>query len=708
MPSTPSMPSRLRVPMRSLVVGAVASVVLLSLTGMTASATPTVVSVKPEADTYVRSDQPDAHFGAKYVLSEQGASPTTPRIVSYLRFTVTGLTGAPGKVTLNVYTYSKSSVGLQVWTADSGWSETGMTYRTAPALSSSPVASIPSFATNTWSSIDVSSVVTANGTYTFAVTTADTGGKQEGSREGGTPPRLDIELASTPTPTGSTTPTPTGSTTPTPTGSTTPTAAPTATSSPSPNPSPTATPVTTTFPISKDSYVRSDQPDINYGAKYNLAVEAGSSTTPTITSYLTIPVTGLTGTVTAATLQLYSYATTTLGITAWATSSDWTEGGITYATAPPLGAELGTQPTLMLNTWASIDLGSAITGNGTFSIAITTTRTANNTFGSHESSAPPKLVVTTVNDAGTPPPTTASPSPTPSPSPTSSGSSDPTIVAAGDISCTQGSVPGATSCQQAATSDVALGLHPVAVLPLGDDQYELGSLSDFQAMYDPTWGQQKAISYPVPGNHEYGYIGSSVQPTGGAGYFTYFGDRAHPLQPGCISQCASWYSYDVGSWHLIALDSQCAVVGGCNPGNPQYTWLQNDLKMHTNQCTMAYWHIPIYASSHDRQPDMQAINTLLYNKGADVVLSGHAHFYERFAPQNASGGADPTQGIRQFVVGTGGRSFFAFSSTPMANSEVRIGNTFGVLGMTLSPDRYSWAFVALGGAVLDSGTTACH
>jgi hypothetical protein len=604
--------------------------------------------------------------------------------------------------------------------------------------------------------------------------------------------------------------------------------------SPTPSPTPTGTTTTYTFKANADTYVRSDQPDTNFGTEYTVGTEAGSTTTPTLNSYLRFAVSGVSGTITGATLQLYSYATSSLGVVVSSAPTGWTETGLTYNTAPALGGVVGRGPNIVVSTWASVDITGAVTGNGTVEFGLTTARTANNKFASRESSAnPPTLVVTAVTGASPTPsaspsasassaspspsisPTTASPSPiasvTTSPSSTdgatiaavggavqsamvgttfaaplaakvvSSGgtplsgatvtftapaaapsgtfpggaatvsvitdasgiatsppftagtkagsfpvtatvngaaqaasftltSTDPTIVAAGDINCGAGKTVTATSCQQQATSDLALSLHPDAVLPLGDDQYELGATSDFQSVYDSTWGRMNAIAHPIPGNHEYGYIGSDIQPTGGTGYFTYYGDASHPLQPGCTTLCTSWYSWNIGSWHMIALDSQCAVVGGCNPGNPQYKWLQADLAANTDKkCVLAYWHIPLYSSSQDHQPDMQAIYSLLYNKGADLVLTGHAHFYERFDPQDSAGNLDTAKGIPQFVVGTGGRSFFSIRPTPSANSVTRIANTFGVLQMTLSDGSYGYTFLpANAGGQTETGTGTCH
>ena len=626
----------------------------------------TLTTVLASADSYVQSDLPTTNFGSAALLGVRATDGTKPTLTTYLKFTVAGLAAAPSSVQLQLYGYSSSSTGVAVRTATSGWSETGLTPETAPAPAAA-VATMAPLTGNTWGAADVGAVVTGNGTYTFALTTTSTTSKQFASREAlSFEPRLVIATDGAPPPVGA----------------------------------------TQAFASTADAQVQSDQPSSNFGTGFVLGATAGSATTPVLTSYLKFAVSGLTAAVTSARLQVYSYSTSSQGLSAWTAPSSWTETGLTFANAPAPGTALGTAP-VTVNTWASIDVTAAVTGNGTVALAVTSTRTSKNQFSSRESTlTAPKLVITT-GGGGT---TTTATTPPPNPSPV--------IVAGGDIACISGATQTATKCQQLATSDLALAQNPDAVLPLGDTQYEIGTLADFQAVYDPSWGRMRAITRPVPGNHEYGYTGTSYTPTNGAGYFTYFGDRSHPLQPGCTSGCTSWYSYNLGSWHLIALDSQCAEIGGCNPGSAQYQWLLNDLNANSDkQCVLAYWHIPVFASSLDRQPDMGAAMKLLYDKDADVVLNGHAHYYERFAPQQPTfdpaagkyvGVSDPARGIREFVVGTGGKSFFTFG-TVQPNSDVRIANTFGVLKMALNNGGYSWNFLpANAGGSSESGSASCH
>jgi hypothetical protein len=273
---------------------------------------------------------------------------------------------------------------------------------------------------------------------------------------------------------------------------------------------------------------------------------------------------------------------------------------------------------------------------------------------------------------------------------------DPLLAAAGDIACVTGRSQSPSGCQQTATAALIDAISPTVVAPLGDLQYESGALQDFQGSFDATWGAFRAIMRPVPGNHEY-------MTHDAAGYFGYFGAGAGG------SLGAAYYSYDVGAWHLIALDSNCRIIsGGCGAGSPQESWLRSDLATHPNRCTLAYWHHPLFDSDGAQQP-MQDIWGALHDGGADVVLAGHEHAYERLAPQTAAGLPDPIRGIRSFVVGTGGKSHSGFSTPMPTNGEVRNNTSFGILKLSLHPSSYDWQFIPIAGASFtDSGSAACH
>jgi hypothetical protein len=279
----------------------------------------------------------------------------------------------------------------------------------------------------------------------------------------------------------------------------------------------------------------------------------------------------------------------------------------------------------------------------------------------------------------------------------------PIVAAAGDIACNpadpsyNGGNGTATTCRMKATSDLLVGGGFTAVLLLGDNQYDDGALANYQASYDPTWGRVKGITYPAPGNHDYGTAGA-------AGYFTYFGAAAGDPARG-------YYSYDLGAWHLVVLNSNCtSLPGGCGPGSAQEQWLAADLAAHSGRCTLAYWHHPRFSSGqHGDDATFQTFWEDLYAAGADVVLVGHDHIYERFAPQDPAGNADPARGLREFVVGTGGRSQTPFA-TLRPNSVARSTGVFGVLSLTLYPNGYDWRFLpaAGGGSFADAGTGLCH
>ena len=288
--------------------------------------------------------------------------------------------------------------------------------------------------------------------------------------------------------------------------------------------------------------------------------------------------------------------------------------------------------------------------------------------------------------------------------------SDPVIAAAGDIACDpattsfNGGLGTSSSCREQYTSNLLVNGGFTAILSLGDNQYNCGGYQAFLQSYDPSWGRVKSITYPVVGNHEYltsGGTGCDLTNTGAAGYYQYFGSAA-----GTVGQ--GYYSFNIGAWHLIALNSSCSQVGGCGSTSPQYKWLQADLAANPNQCTLAYWHIPLFSSGGRASASTRPFWTLLYNAHADIVLNGHDHIYERFAPQTSTGALDQANGVREFVVGTGGANHTSIASVA-ANSEVRNATTFGVLELTLHTGSYDWQFVPeTGQTFADAGTQTCH
>ena len=286
---------------------------------------------------------------------------------------------------------------------------------------------------------------------------------------------------------------------------------------------------------------------------------------------------------------------------------------------------------------------------------------------------------------------------------------DPVIAAAGDIACDPADSHlnngnGTSSqCAQKVTSNLLVGRGYSAVLSLGDNQYYCGSLAAFQASYDASWGRVKSITHPVVGNHEYltsGATDCTSANANAAGYFAYFGAAAG-------SPTGGYYSYNVGAWHLIAINSNCSSAGGCGPTTAQGKWLAADLAAHQNQCILAYWHIPLFSSGGRANNNTKSIWTQLYAAHADLVLDGHDHIYERFAPQTPAGVADPVNGITEITVGTGGANHTSIAGV-VANSVVRDTTSFGILRLTLHSGSYSWTFVPATGSFTDTGSAACH
>lgn len=264
--------------------------------------------------------------------------------------------------------------------------------------------------------------------------------------------------------------------------------------------------------------------------------------------------------------------------------------------------------------------------------------------------------------------------------------------------CTQGQV------SNVMLADASLG----AILGLGDYQYDCGDPADYAVSYNPTWGRLDPLMSPVAGNHEYktgtDLFGASCPSdnTTAHGYFTHFGEAAHP-------STAGHFSFDVGSWHLIGLNGNCGKsgVGGCSASSAQTTWLRQDLAGTTQPCVAAFWHQPLFTAAHVGGSAYRPWWDALYAAHADVALNGHVHNYQRYAPLSPSGTADPSNGITEYVVGTGGEGFTAFDTKVKPQPAVRL-RTFGYLRLTLETSGWDAQFVDSTGTVLDSSSGTCH
>ncbi|MBA2300663.1 MAG: metallophosphoesterase [Chloroflexi bacterium] len=282
----------------------------------------------------------------------------------------------------------------------------------------------------------------------------------------------------------------------------------------------------------------------------------------------------------------------------------------------------------------------------------------------------------------------AGPSALPSPTALTGPTGDPILIGAGDIA-------DCASDGDEATAALLDGL-PGTIFTAGDNVYPSGTAESFAACYQPSWGRHLARTRPAPGNHDW-------DPGSLNGYSATFGAAA--AGPGG----ASWYAYDLGSWHIVVLDSSCERVGGCGPDSPQGTWLAADLAASRARCTLAVFHHPRLSSGdrHGSDPSVDPLWRALYAAGADVIVNGHDHDYERFAPQDPEGNEDRIDGIRQFVIGTGGTALRGFDD-PVANSELRASVAHGLLELTLRERGYDWRFIPTAGDFSDRGTASCH
>ncbi|MEP6896393.1 MAG: DNRLRE domain-containing protein [Chloroflexota bacterium] len=432
--------------------------------------------------------------------------------------------------------------------------------------------------------------------------------------------------------------------------------------------------LTLSFVANVDASVEEQHPNTNSGTLNYLRVDfTGNHHTE---SYIRFTVTGVTGTIQSAKLRVYDTTSGSAnGPAVYGTGTSWTETGITWNNRPSrITSALDNKGSISTKTWVEYNVTALVKANGTFSFVLAADSSDDAVFSSREGGQPPQLVVVSSTATNTPIPN-ASLTPTSSSTP-SSGSV--VLVGAGDIS----------SCGQnndEATAKLLDGISGT-VFTAGDNAYDSGTYTEYVNCYNPTWGRHKSRTKPVPGNHEY-------NTSGAAGYFQYF------------NNVPSYYAYNLGNWRIYALNSEIDV----SASSAQVAWLQADLAANPKLCTLAYWHKPRWSSgsTHGSSSAEQTLWQVLYNAGAELVINGHEHNYERFAEMNASGSA-VSPGLREIVTGTGGISHYGFG-TILSTSQVRNSSTFGVLKLTLNSSSYSWQFVPVSGSTFtDTGSRNCH
>lgn len=351
---------------------------------------------------------------------------------------------------------------------------------------------------------------------------------------------------------------------------------------------------------------------------------------------------------------------------------EWSEAETTWASAPPVGVPITTLPGGTEGTPVDIDISSIVTGPGVVDFYLTTSSDDGMDFASKEAAIGGPTLVVALG-----PPLI----------PEAQGN---VLVGAGDIAGCDSDGDEATA---AILDDVVAAASGAVVFTTGDNAYEVGSEQNFLDCYDPSWGRHKDITRPALGSREYRTPGAS-------GHFGYFGVPEGERDKG-------YYSYDFAGWHVLVLNSNCDLVGGCHAGSVQEAWLREDLGASDALCTVAFWHHPAFSSGQSGgHAEVLAFHEALAEADAELVVNGDDHIYERFAPQN-SGAQAEDDGIRQFVVGTGGRSLSGFRTTA-PNSEVRYNGSFGVLVLNLFPESYEWQFRSVAGANFsDLGTASC-
>lgn len=419
-----------------------------------------------------------------------------------------------------------------------------------------------------------------------------------------------------------------------------------------------------------DARVSQSDPRANYGDGSTLRADGTDDSE--FESFIRFTVPEGSEPIQSARLRLYVVDNgTENGPAVYATDDSWDESSIAWNNRPgPRGIMLDNEAHLGANSWVEYDVSSIVTGSGTFSFVLIADSSDGVVFSSREGDQPPQLMLNPSDDIAF----------TAAPTVIGTASSDaPILVGAGDIS----------ECDNDNDELTAqlLDVIPGTVFTTGDNAYSDGTIREYNNCYGPTWGRHKERTKPVPGNHEY-------NTNEAAGYFEYF------------NNIPEYYAYDLGSWRIYALNSEIDV----SETSSQVMWLLADLAANPRQCVLAYWHQPRWSSGrvHRSDDDMQTLWQVLYEAGAELVINGHEHNYERFAEMNAEGAAF-SPGLREFVVGTGGGGLYEFRRNPLTASEVRNDSTYGVLKLTLRTDGYDWEFIPVPGSTFtDSGSTSCH
>ncbi|RPI94457.1 MAG: DNRLRE domain-containing protein [Chloroflexi bacterium] len=429
------------------------------------------------------------------------------------------------------------------------------------------------------------------------------------------------------------------------------------------------------FKAEADARVEERSPTTNAGTSDYLEVIKANN--GDVESYLRFTVSGISDVIQSARLRVYSTTDNSEnGPAVYATDNHWTETEINWDNRPRrLGDPSDNKDLTKRYSWVEYDVTGLVAGNGTYSFVLAGDSNDAVMFSSRESSNGPQLILIPASSAPAPTSTPA-PAATSTASPFSAG--DNVLVGAGDIATCDRD-------QDELTAQLLDNI-PGTVFAVGDNAYKNGTYTEYTDCYDPTWGRHKSRTRPSPGNHEY-------NTSGAAGYFQYF------------DNIPSYYAYDIDSWRLYVLNSEIDV----SATSEQVVWLLADLAANPRQCVLAYWHRPRWSSGskHGDNPEMQTIWQIFYEAGAEVVLNGHEHNYERFAEMDGSG-AEASAGLREFVVGTGGAGLYPIG-TPLAASEVRDDTTFGVLKLTLHETGYDWEFVPTAdSAFTDSGSGNCR